>query len=216
MKIYTLRHEHRYSNITSDTSLNQYGLKNANSSLIEELNKLNIKTVYSSSFLRCLQTISPYLNNFKKFKKNVETTKTVNLYLPNQKSKPVLNIEYGFCEFLMPSYFNKDSELKTSESYFDYYDLAKPNNKYRPIYSEEKLRSCIPETEVQMKNRVQYTLKTIIKNHKLNSNLKYKNILIVSHMSPIAAIWNYFDSSINYKDEFLDIKMGGIMEFNVE
>ena len=63
MKIYTLRHEHRYSNITSDTSLNQYGLKNANSSLIEELNKLNIKTVYASSFLRCLQTLSPYPNH---------------------------------------------------------------------------------------------------------------------------------------------------------
>ena len=43
---------------------------------------------------------------------------------------------------LMPSYFNKGSELKTSESYFDYYDLAKPNNKYRPIYSEEKLCLC--------------------------------------------------------------------------
>ena len=35
-------------------------------------------------------------------------------------------------------------------------------------------------------------------------------------MSPIVAIWNYFDNSINYKDEFLDIKMGSIMEFNVE
>lgn len=210
MKIYTLRHENRHSNITCDTSLNQYGMQNADTQVIEKLNQLNIHTIYSSSFLRCLQTITPYLNSFKKVSKNSVVNTSP------KKRKPVLNIEYGFCEYLMPSYFNKESKLITSNSYYDYYNLAKSNPKYRPVYTEEKLRSCIPETEKQMKNRVQNTLNTIIKNHKLNSNLKYKNILIVSHMSPIAAIWNYFDNTVDYTDQFLDIKMGGILEFDVK
>ena len=203
MKIYTLRHEKRHSNVVAETSLNQFGLQNANSEVIEKLNKLNFSTVYCSSFLRCLQTVSPYLNNY-----NNKNNK-------NKNKKPPLNIEYGFCEFLMPNYFTKKSELKVSKEMFEIENLHKPNPKYRPVYTEEKLRKCIPETEVQMKNRIHYTLNSIIKNHQISPTLRYKNILIVSHMSPIAAIWNYFDSSIDYKSPFLDIKMGGILEFDV-
>ena len=104
MKIYTLRHkEKRHSNIVAETSLNQFGLQNANSEVIEKLNKLNFSTVYCSSFLRCLQTVSPYLNNYNN--KN------------NKNKKPPLNIEYGFSEFLMPDYFTKKSDLKVSKKY---------------------------------------------------------------------------------------------------
>ena len=62
-----------------------------------------------------------------------------------------------------------------------------------------------------MKNRIHNTLDSIIKNHQKSPTLRYKNILIVSHASPIAAIRNYFDSSIDYKSPFLEIKMGSIL-----
>ena len=101
----------------------------------------------------------------------------------NKNKKPPLNIEYGFCEFLMPNYFTKKSDLKLSKEIFEIENLHKPNPKYRPVYTEEKLRKCIPETELQMKNRIHYTLDSIIKNHQISPTLRYKNILIVDDIS---------------------------------
>lgn len=60
MKIYFLRHEKRYSSITFFTPLKKEGKKNA-LKLGKKLKTLNITKIYSSPFLRTLQTIEPFL-----------------------------------------------------------------------------------------------------------------------------------------------------------
>jgi 2,3-bisphosphoglycerate-dependent phosphoglycerate mutase len=59
MKIYILRHEDRTMDGTFFSPLTQDGLDNA-VKLIELLNKYNIDCIYSSPFIRTLQTVYPY------------------------------------------------------------------------------------------------------------------------------------------------------------
>ena len=75
MKIYILRHEDRTHDCTFFSPLTKIGLENS-IKLIDILKKEKINTIYTSPFIRTLQTIYPYAksNNIK------------------------LNIEYGMSE----------------------------------------------------------------------------------------------------------------------
>lgn len=66
MKIYLLRHQIRYPTVTFDTELTNYGKNLANTQTCYELSKLGITKIYSSPFLRVLQTIGPYVNKYNK------------------------------------------------------------------------------------------------------------------------------------------------------
>lgn len=60
MRIYILRHEKRnLDNPLFDSSLTEEGLKNANK-LVPKIERINFDTIYTSPFLRVLQTIYPY------------------------------------------------------------------------------------------------------------------------------------------------------------
>ena len=59
MKIYILRHEDRTMDGTFFSPLTQDGLDNS-IKLIDVLNKCKIDTIYSSPFIRTLQTVLPY------------------------------------------------------------------------------------------------------------------------------------------------------------
>ena len=59
MKIYILRHEDRTQDATFFSPLTKLGLENS-TQLIDVLEKINIKSIYSSPFIRTLQTIFPY------------------------------------------------------------------------------------------------------------------------------------------------------------
>ena len=60
MKIYLLRHEDRTQDATFFSPLTKQGLENS-VKLIKDLEKSNINIVYSSPFIRTLQTIHPYV-----------------------------------------------------------------------------------------------------------------------------------------------------------
>jgi broad specificity phosphatase PhoE len=70
MKIYILRHEDRTMDGTFFSPLTQDGLENS-IKLIEILNTHKIDTIYSSPFIRTLQTVLPYAKS-KKLKINLE------------------------------------------------------------------------------------------------------------------------------------------------
>ena len=59
MKIYLIRHEDRYSDATFFAPLNKNGLYKS-VELIKILEELDINDIYSSPYIRTLQTIYPY------------------------------------------------------------------------------------------------------------------------------------------------------------
>ena len=59
MKIIILRHEKRGDSPDFNSYLTEEGIKNSEL-LVEKCNRLNIDIVYSSPYLRCLQTIKPW------------------------------------------------------------------------------------------------------------------------------------------------------------
>ncbi|CAH6418212.1 Histidine phosphatase superfamily clade 1 [uncultured virus] len=59
-KVYLLRHEKRGSQISFETPLLPEGLENAENTVCPHLERLSIGTIYSSPFVRTLQTIKPF------------------------------------------------------------------------------------------------------------------------------------------------------------
>ena len=116
MGIYILRHEEiNIQNPLFDSSLTKNGLNNANK-LIEYIETLNIDTIYSSSFLRAIQTIYPYSSKYNK----------------------LINIENSLYESLDSTLFNRYN------SNFTWCDLPSKyhyiiNKKYKSIYGKVKL-----------------------------------------------------------------------------
>ena len=60
MPVYMLRHEKRYNSISFDTELTSSGHLDAETKITENVENLNIDVIYSSPFIRTLQTIKPY------------------------------------------------------------------------------------------------------------------------------------------------------------
>ena len=61
MLLYLLRHEERPDDPSFLTELTENGKQRANTSLKQKLDFTDFTTIYSSSFIRVLQTIQPYL-----------------------------------------------------------------------------------------------------------------------------------------------------------
>lgn len=69
-KIYILRHEERFNDISFATHLTPLGLYNAENKVCSMLDQLNISHIYCSPFIRTLETIKPFCN---------KTTRKVNI-----------------------------------------------------------------------------------------------------------------------------------------
>jgi broad specificity phosphatase PhoE len=69
MKIFLLRHEQRYESPEFTTNLTEKGLKIVSSEIFKDkIDILNIECIYSSPFVRCLQTIYFYCLKNRKIK----------------------------------------------------------------------------------------------------------------------------------------------------
>ena len=84
MALFLLRHEKRYSEPTFFTSLTTNGFKDSKL-LINKIHTIQPDIIISSPFLRCIQTIYPYLNQYNK----------------------EINIDYALYEFLDNPIFTK-------------------------------------------------------------------------------------------------------------
>jgi broad specificity phosphatase PhoE len=150
MRLYILRHEDRTQDATFFSPLTKQGLDNAEK-LSDVLSKCEITHIYSSPFIRTLQTIYPFV------KKN------------NKKIK----LEYGLSEIQHQDIIPKKSFQVRLPEYMA--ELFNYDEKYTEIVTPEKIE--YPEDEKKVLARVKEVLKHIISVHS-NTN---DNLLLVTH-----------------------------------
>ena len=166
MKLYILRHEDRTQDATFFSPLTKDGLENSEK-LIELLKELNTDTIYSSPFIRTLQTINPYAK-YKNLKINID-------YSLAELQHPDL-IPPNSYKVTLPKYIAKDF------NYSDNYESTITPHDYK-----------YPEDEAAMNKRIKKILIKILTNH---SN-KDDNIIIVSHQGICNLILKIVGKSID-------------------
>jgi broad specificity phosphatase PhoE len=175
MKLILLRHEKRELYPGFYSKLTEEGLKDSNK-LVKKLNKLSIDVIYSSPFVRTLQTIHPYCK-----KNNVK-----------------INIEYALHEYRHNPYFifeNKIYKIKDINNN----NLTNIIDKtYKSLFKINQFNTSSLETEIILNNRLQLFL-TYLKN---NKELKNKNILIVTHKGIINKIKKIYKLIDNLDEDF--------------
>ena len=176
MKIILLRHEDRekfpgfYSNLT------EKGFNNS-IKLIKKLDKYKIDIMYSSPYVRTLQTIYPY-----------------SIY-----SKKKVNIEYGLSEYRHNPYFLIENKIYNISDIEDNNLLSIINNKYKSKFKIDDYDYILLELEYNLEERVKKFFNKLIK----NKNNKNKCILIVSHRGVINMIKKlYFNKRNNISNDF--------------
>ena len=150
MKIYILRHEDRTMDCTFFSPLTEKGLKNS-IDLIDLLKENKINTIYSSPFLRTLQTIFPY----------------------SEKYKVPINLEYSLIEFQHEDLIPKNSYSVRLPEYIAKYFNSNPE--YVTEFEPEDIN--YPEKIDDVKKRVKKFFSNLVRN---NHN-KEINIVIVTH-----------------------------------
>lgn len=152
MKIYILRHEDRTQDCSFFAPLTKSGLENS-VNLIPILEKIKINKIYTSPFIRTLQTIYPYSREYK----------------------IKVNIEYGLSEFHHPDIIPKKAVGISLPEY-----LAESFN-FEPEYKSviKPTEIVYPEGDKDVKIRTKRVLKKIIEEHNNSSD----NILLVTHQS---------------------------------
>lgn len=154
MKIYFLRHEDRFTTTSFFTPLTSNGKKNA-IKLISTLKDLNISQIYSSPFIRVLQTVEPYIKKYNKkinLENSIRETNTLKVLTKNES------------DFALPKeYYSKFNINESYESFLKKNDI---------IY---------PESISYLRKRLNDFLKNLITKYKKTD----KNILIVSHAGVI-------------------------------
>lgn len=173
MKIYILRHEDRTMDLTFFSPLTKNGLDKS-LKLSDDIQKLNIDTIYSSPYVRTLQTIYPY---------------------SNQKKIPI-KLDYSLTELYQSQNIPKKSYTITLPEY-----IAESFN-YDKSYTSSIRPTDIkfPENLKDFKKRVKLFLNDLISiNHKSN-----KNIILVSHQGVIDTIQRIIQKSNNKSEIALD------------
>lgn len=174
MKIYILRHEDRTQDCSFFSPLTKIGLDNS-IKLIDILKNENINVIYSSPYIRTLQTIYPY-----SIKNNIK-----------------VNLEYALCEIQHSDIIAKKSVGLYIPEYiamsFNY------NEKYKSIIKPTEIK--YPETSNDVDARVKHLLKNILTQHMETDN----NILLVTHQSLCANMAKIHDKKyeIDYRKGLL-------------
>lgn len=150
MKVFILRHEDRTQDATFFSPLTSSGLENSEK-LVNVLKNLKINKIYSSPFIRTLQTIYPY----------------------SEKYNVRINLEYSLSEIQHPHIIPEKSYQVRLPSYmaknFNY------NEKYTSLL--DPINHNYPENEKSVSSRVKHFLNVLF-NNKLNRS---DNVLIVTH-----------------------------------
>lgn len=153
MKIYLLRHENRTQDATFFAPLTQDGLDNS-IKLISELEKLQINDIYSSPYIRTLQTIYPY----------------------SKHSKIPIKIDYCLGEKISNFIIPKNSyQVRLPKYIADQFNVSKDYTSL--MYPEEYV---MDETMNQVEERIKKIIKKIILENHDNDN---KRIILVTHQA---------------------------------
>ena len=122
MTLFLLRHEKRFSEPTFFTSLTDEGLKDSEL-LTKKFNEIKPDIILCSPFLRCIQTIYPYIS----------------------QSDKKINIEYSLYEFMdNPIFTNKNYKHQVSELYNKYPKFKKIiNEDYMSYLTSEQIKAIL-------------------------------------------------------------------------
>lgn len=172
MRVILLRHEERGIDVGFYSNLTEHGIINACNYLPDKLHALKIDVIFSSPFIRTLQTIYPYAN----------------LYNKN------INIEYGLYEYLHNPYFLlgkwyytindiKDKGLSRIINY-EYQSIVKKND-FSVLEDEEDL-------EKRVKKFFDY----------LKRNFYNQSVLIVTHKGVINKIKDIYMRPTDSDEDF--------------
>jgi len=177
MKIILLRHEERDNDISFNSNLNENGIIRT-IKLSKELNKLdklyNIKYIFTSPFIRVLQTIYPYAEEYNK----------------------KIFIEYGLYEYLHNPYF-LISKWKRDINDIEDKDLKSIiNRKYVSKVNLDDL--YVLENEKDLQKRISIFFDYLIKKFK---NKDY-TILLVTHKGVINKIKDMYFKKTDMDDDF--------------
>ena len=173
MKIYILRHEDRTQDCSFFSPLTKKGLENS-INLIDTLEKCDINVIFSSPFIRTLQTVYPYAKN-----KDIK-----------------INLEYGLCEIHHEDLIPKKSYGMYLPEYMA--ELFNYNSEYKTLMKPTDI--TFPEKEIDVKKRTKRVLRTILNNY-MNTDI---NILIVTHQIVCTSILKINNPEIqNYEKGWL-------------
>ncbi len=139
MKIYIIRHELRDLNDpTFSSELLERGHHNAQTIVKDKLNTLNITDIYSSPFLRTLQTVFPYAKE-------------------NNKK---INIEYAIAETIDEPLFKQKPNITLTSAQEKIYNV---NKNYSSIWNKNTLK--YKEKISQIKYRTKMFLNMLMSKH---------------------------------------------------
>lgn len=185
MKLYILRHEDRTQDATFFSPLTSTGLEKS-ITLMKILKNEKINKIYSSPFIRTLQTVSPY----------------------SKKYDIKVNLEYSLSEIQHPHIIPENSYMVTLPTYiaesFNY------NPKYKTLFEPSEYK--YPETTKNVSKRVKNFLNHII-NNKIQ---KDDNILFVTHQAVCNELLRICtkNKSINIPSDFSYPKGGLTLVFD--
>lgn len=173
MKIILLRHEERENNREFYTDLTENGVNNSYL-LINKLKKFNIDVIFSSPYIRTLQTIYPYCIKYNK----------------------KVNIEYGLYEYLYlyVPYYLLGNWYYTINDINNKSLLSIINNNYLSIVN--KYDFLILENEISLEKRITKFIDY------LRHNYYDKTVLIVSHTRVINKIKDLYVKKTDINTEF--------------
>jgi len=171
MKIILLRHEEREYNIGFYSNLTENGI--IKSCLLNKtLKKYNIDLIFSSPFIRTLQTI----------------------YLYSEKNNKKVNIEYGLYEYLHNPFFLFGKWYYTTNEINDSSLTSIINNNYHSIVTKDDF--YLLENEIGLETRIVKFF------HSLKCHHSNKTILIVSHKGVINKIKDIYVKKTDLNADF--------------
>lgn len=172
MKIILLRHEEREFDVSFYSNLTDNGVIKSCTLLPKKLKKLNIDVIFSSPFIRTLQTIYPYCNKYNK----------------------KINLEYGLYEYIHNPYFLLIDWYKEYNDIEDNDLKSIVNKKYKSIVNKSDFN--ILENEDDLTKRIKKFF-----DH-LELNYKNKTILFVTHKGVINKIKDIYVKKTSMDDHF--------------
>jgi broad specificity phosphatase PhoE len=173
MKIILLRHEERGIDVSYHSNLTENGIINANTSLKKKLEKMKIDIIFSSPFIRTLQTIYPYSN-------------------ANNKK---INLEYGLYEYIHNPYFLFIDWYQTYDNINDADLKSIVNTKYKSKVVKNDF--SILENEDDLERRIKIFFDSLLK-----KKYDKKTILLVTHKGVINKIKSMYFQKTAMDDLF--------------
>jgi len=140
MKLYVLRHEKRDKTPEYFTKLTEEGLFNSLNTLPQDLKEYNIDIIYSSPYLRCLETIEPF----------------------SKQNNKLINVELGLCESHLQINIKDIENTKKQFNYnSNYVSIVSENdinngasNIYSMVYRVKKMLNNIIEQYKNTNNNI--------------------------------------------------------------